>query len=151
MLLTKRSGVMTMLFYKIEMESVRALEISEQKMRNTRARIKERTEEANERSRGEMSFFVSEIHDRKVSIGAATFAGIKVPDQEDLKRGLERFCERLDLHGKDAAFEKITVGEFSRLLYGANRRDYIEDDDEYKSDLNMDFIDSTALAATARC
>ena len=142
MLLTKRSGVMTMLFYKIEMESDRALESSEQKMRKTRARIKERTEEANERSRGEMSFFVPEIHDRKVSIGAATFAGIKVPDQEDLKRGLERFCERLDLHGKDAAFEEITVGEFSRLLYGTNRRDYIEDDDEYKSDLNMDFIDS---------
>lgn len=65
MLLTKRSGVMTMLFYKIEMESDRALESSEQKMRKTRARIKERTEEANERSRGEMSFFVSEIHDRK--------------------------------------------------------------------------------------
>lgn len=142
MLLTKRSGVMTMLFYKIEMESDRALESSEQKMRKTRARIKERTEEANERSREEMSFFVSEIHDRKVSIGAATFAGIKVPDQEDLERGLERFCERLDLHGKDAVFEEITVGEFSRLLYGANRRDYIEDDDEYKSDLNMDFIDS---------
>ena len=71
MLLTKRSGVMTMLFYKIEMESDRALESSEQKMRKTRARIKERTEEANERSREEMSFFVSEIHGRKVSIGAA--------------------------------------------------------------------------------
>ena len=131
-----------MLFYKIGMESDRALESSEQKMRKTRARIKERTTEANEKTREEMNFFVSEVHDRKVTIGAATFAGVKVPDQEDLKRGLEQFCERIDLHGKDAAFEEITVAEFSRLLYGANRRDYIEDDDEYKSNLNMDFIDS---------
>ena len=68
-----------MLFFKIGLESDRALESSEPKMRKTRARNKERTAEANEKTRGEMSFFVSENHDRKVTMGAATFAGVKVP------------------------------------------------------------------------
>ncbi|WP_158612248.1 AAA family ATPase [Fretibacterium sp. OH1220_COT-178] len=130
-----------MLFYKIEMESDRALESSEQKMRKTRARIKEGTVEANERFRGEMNFFVSEIQDRKVSIGAAVFVEASTAEWFDLMRGLAHFCRKIELQGRITDFEETTIREFSRMLYGADRRDYIEDDDGYKSDLDMDFID----------
>lgn len=94
-----------MLFYKIEMESDRALESSEQKMRKTRARIKEETVEANERFRGEMNFFVSEIQDRKVSIGAAVFVEASTAERFDLMRGLAHFCRKIELRGRITEFE----------------------------------------------
>ena len=131
-----------MLFYRIGMESDSALESSEQRMRKTRARIKERTIEANEKCKGEMNFFVSDIQDRKIAVGAAVFVGGKAPNRKELDRGMEQFCEQLELRGKRTGFEEITIGEFTRMLLSADRRDYIEDDGLYKSEFGMDFIDT---------
>ena len=76
-----------MLFYRIGMESDRALESSEQRMRKTRARIKERTIEANEKCKGEMNFFVSDIQDRKITVGAAVFVGGQGPKPAGAQEG----------------------------------------------------------------
>lgn len=130
-----------MLFYKIEMESERALENNERKWRRIRARIKEQTEETNEKFKGHASYFVSDIQDRRIFIGAAVFVEAGTMDKRNLMAGLAHFCVRSELRTKLIAVDEITVREFSRMLLIASRRDYIDDDDKYKSELDMDFID----------
>ncbi len=131
-----------MLFYKIEMESDKALEQKEQRMRRTCSRLKELTAEANEETRGKSAFFISDIEGRKVSIGAALFVDPISMNRQSLTEAFDGFCGHTRLRGKITGTREITARDFSRLLTWADRKDFVHDDDEYKAGLGMKCIES---------
>ena len=131
-----------MLFYKIEFESEKALESGDRQSRRVRSRLKALTADANARTKGTIAFFVSDFEDRRVSIGAALFVDAVLMNRRDLAEAFEEFRTRTRLKGKILDTREITAGEFSRMLNLADRNDYIDDDDDYKTDLGMAFIDA---------
>jgi len=134
------NGRTTMLFYKIEFESEKALESGDRQSRRVRSRLKALTADANARTKGTIAFFVSDFEDRRVSIGAALFVDAVLMNRRDLAEAFEEFRAQTRLKGKILDTREITAGDFSRMLNLADRNDYIDDDDNYKTDLGMAFI-----------
>ena len=131
-----------MLFYKIEFESEKALESGDRQSRRVRSRLKALTADANARTKGTSAFVVSDVEERKVSIGAALFVDAVSMNRRDLAEAFGEFRSHTRLQGKVLETREITAGEFSRMLTLADRNDYINDDDDYKKELGMAFIDA---------
>ena len=131
-----------MLFYKIEFESEKALESGDRQSRRVRSRLKALTADANAKTKGTSAFVVSDLEERKVSIGAALFVDAVSMNRRDLGKAFADFCIQTRLRGKALETREITAGEFSRMLTLADRNDYINDDDDYKKELGMAFIDA---------
>ncbi|NLL37544.1 MAG: AAA family ATPase [Fretibacterium sp.] len=130
-----------MLFYKIEMQSDKALENDEKKEEKLRSQIRELTVEANEKLDGAAHFFVFDVEEWNVFIGGAMAADSVSAARCEVLSLLGEFCERTRLRGKILRIEEITVKEFGRMLSWSDRRGYIKDAGEYKELHNIDFID----------
>lgn len=133
-----------MKFYKVQakitkvsagMDAGKAMEILKTRDRQWELSevIREKTEEFN-KANNETFICVSRLDDKKIRMTTLSRNNV------DIKEICERYLKELEIRARDLEAEEITFADYCDLLKRADRKNFIEDEDDVYSDFGLNGI-----------